>query len=205
MTEAKPAEVLRAKARAHIEQSLVVKQALLDQCLEAIVSMGESIAAALANGKRLYIFGNGGSAADSQHMAAELVVRLTSKFERPAIPALALTTDSSLLTACANDYSFEKVFSRSLEAFGQAGDVALGISTSGNSGNVIEAFKVAKDKGMHCALLSGESGGKLRGFADSAVLVPSTVTAHIQECHITAIHILCDIIERKNHGKGQDV
>lgn len=190
-----------AAAERHLRGSLATKEALLRDHLDAIVSLGRAAATALAGGGKLLIFGNGGSAADAQHMAAELVVRLSSDFERAAIPALALTTDSSLLTACSNDYGYERVFARQIEAFGRPGDLALGISTSGNSGNVVAAFEVARERGLKIGLLSGASGGKLKGMADERVLVPSAVTAHIQECHIAVIHILCDIIERANFAK----
>lgn len=185
----------------YVRSSIAVKEALLSQQLSSIVALGEGIADCFAAGGKLLIFGNGGSAADSQHMATELVVRLSADFEREALPALALTTDSSLLTACSNDYSFARIFARQIEAFGKPGDMTLGISTSGNSSNVIEAFETARERGLKCGLLSGESGGKLKNLADYAVLVPSTVTSHIQECHITVVHMLCEIVERKNYKK----
>jgi D-sedoheptulose 7-phosphate isomerase len=201
MPEESAVKDLLPHAQAHIRQSIVVKQSFLDNHVESIVVTGEIIANAFKAGGKLLICGNGGSAADAQHMAAELVVRLTSAFERQALPALALTTDSSLLTACSNDYGYEHVFSRQVEAFGKAGDVLLGISTSGNSGNVVAAVKAAKERGLTTAVLAGRTGGKLAGQADHSILVPSDVTAHIQECHITAIHILCDVIERCYCGK----
>jgi len=185
----------------YLRRSIAVKQAFLEQQSEALVAAAERLGVCLAKGGKVLIFGNGGSAADAQHMATELVVRLSSNFEREAIPALALTTDSSLLTACANDYGFERVFARQVEAFGQAGDVALGISTSGNSGNVIEAFRLARERGMVTVLMSGKTGGMLAELSDAAILVPSTVTSHIQECHIATVHILCELIERRNFGR----
>ncbi|MDF1666534.1 MAG: D-sedoheptulose 7-phosphate isomerase [Planctomycetota bacterium] len=201
MSEAVTPERLLARAEAHLKESLVVKEAFLSGHMQSVVDLGLAIATAFQNGHKLLIAGNGGSAADAQHMAAELVVRLTSAFERQALPAIALTTDSSLVTACSNDYGYEFIFSRQIEAFGQEGDVFLGISTSGNSGNVIKALEVAKERGVVTAVLSGKTGGKLKGMADYSVLVPSGVTAHVQECHITAIHVLCDIIECCYCGK----
>lgn len=194
-------ERLLARAEAHLKESLKVKEAFLNDHMKSLVDLGVAIATAFQSGHKLLIAGNGGSAADAQHMAAELVVRLTSAFERQALPAIALTTDSSLVTACSNDYGYEFIFSRQIEAFGQKGDVFLGISTSGNSGNVVKALEAAKEKGVVTAVLSGRTGGKLKGMADYSVLVPSDVTAHIQECHITGIHVLCDIIECCYCGK----
>lgn len=185
----------------YLERSMAVKKALLERCPAQIAAVADACADSLKGGGKILIFGNGGSAADAQHMAAELVVRLISSFEREAIPALALTVDSSLLTACSNDYGYEYVFSRQLEAFGQEGDIAIGISTSGNSGNVVKAFEVARERGVKTVLMSGESGGKLKDLADLAILVPSEVTSHIQECHIACIHMICEIIERKNHAR----
>jgi D-sedoheptulose 7-phosphate isomerase len=139
--------------------------------------------------------GNGGSAADCQHIAAELVSTLTQAFRRPALSAIALTTDSSFLTAYSNDYGFEGIFARQVEAHGAPGDVLIAISTSGNSRNVVLAVEKARDLGIHTVGLLG-TGGKLQELPDIVVAVPSTNTAHIQECHITLGHILCDLVER---------
>ncbi len=146
-----------------------------------------------AGGKILFL-GNGGSAADAQHLATELVVRY--KVNRRALPAIALTTDTSLLTATANDYSFEEVFSRQVEALARPGDVVIGISTSGQSPNVLRALKAAKDLGAVAAGLSGRDGGAMVGVADPLVIVPATTTARIQEMHIFLGHMLCDAIEK---------
>ena len=159
-------------------------QALVDVC-----------ATSLAAGGKLLFFGNGGSAADAQHLATELAVRYVG--DRPAIAAMALTTDTSALTAIGNDLGFERLFSRQIEALGRAGDVAIGISTSGNSANVIAGLKAARSGGLHAAALSGRGGGKLAGLADPLLIVPSDTTARIQEMHILLGQMLCGALERR--------
>ncbi|MBU1657504.1 D-sedoheptulose 7-phosphate isomerase [bacterium] len=144
--------------------------------------------------------GNGGSAADAQHIAAELVGRYG--FDRPSIPSLALTTDTSNLTAIGNDYGYDKVFSRQLEGMGQEGDIFIGISTSGNSINIINAFSSAKLKGITTVALVGRDGGEMAKMADFSIIVPSNSTPRIQESHILIGHILCDIIEKEIFGDG---
>jgi D-sedoheptulose 7-phosphate isomerase len=144
--------------------------------------------------------GNGGSAADAQHIAAELVGRYG--FDRPSIPSLALTTDTSNLTAIGNDYGYDKVFSRQLEGMGQEGDLFIGISTSGNSQNIINAFESAKERGITTVALVGRDGGKMAQMADYAIIIPSNATPRIQESHILIGHILCDIIEKELFGGG---
>ncbi|WP_324171171.1 D-sedoheptulose 7-phosphate isomerase [Sulfurimonas sp.] len=144
--------------------------------------------------------GNGGSAADAQHIAAELVGRYG--FDRPSIPSLALTTDTSNLTAIGNDYGYDKVFSRQLEGMGQSGDIFIGISTSGNSLNIINAFKVAKDKNIITVALTGRDGGEMAKMADYSIIIPSDSTPRIQESHILIGHIICDIIEKEIFGEG---
>ncbi len=144
--------------------------------------------------------GNGGSAADAQHIAAELVGRYG--FDRPSIPSLALTTDTSCLTAIGNDYGYDKVFSRQLEGMGQEGDLFIGISTSGNSKNIINAFVSAKEKGITTVALVGRDGGEMAKMADIALVVPSDSTPRIQESHILIGHIICDIIEKEIFGDG---
>jgi D-sedoheptulose 7-phosphate isomerase len=188
--------------KGYLARSIAVKRALLEGHAEAISDMGSAVAAALAAGHKLLIFGNGGSAADAQHLATELVVRFSGDFEREALPAIALTTDTSLLTACSNDYGYDRIFARQVEAFGRPGDVALGISTSGNSKNVIAAFETARARELTTVLFAGETGGKLLALSDHSVCVPSTVTSHIQESHLATLHLLCEIIERQNYGKG---
>lgn len=147
----------------------------------------------LAAGGKILFFGNGGSAADAQHLAAELVVRY--RVNRKALAAVALTTDTSTLTACANDFSFDEIFSRQIEALGRPGDVAIGITTSGNSPNVLTALAVARDMGLVAAGFAGRDGGRMVGLADPLLVVPSNVTARIQEMHILIGHALCDQIE----------
>ena len=151
-------------------------------------------AKSLANGGKILLFGNGGSASDAQHLATELVVRYN--VDRPAMAALALTTDSSILTAGGNDFGFDTIFTRQIEALGKPGDVAIGITTSGTSENVIRALQTAKSSGLVAAALSGRNGGKLPGRADPLLIVPSDITARIQEMHITLGHMLCDALEQ---------
>ncbi len=148
---------------------------------------------ALQNGHKILLAGNGGSAADAQHIAAELVGRFIN--HRKSLPALALTVDTSALTAISNDYGFEYVFARQIEGLGQKGDVFIGISTSGNSPNIIKAIEASKYKGLKTIVLSGKNGGILRGVADLDIIVPSDVTAHIQEMHILIGHIICGYID----------
>jgi D-sedoheptulose 7-phosphate isomerase len=150
--------------------------------------------AALAGGNKIMFFGNGGSAADAQHLAAELVVRY--KINRAPLAAIALTTDTSTLTAAANDFDYDRIFEVQLRGLGRPGDVAIGITTSGNSPNVLRALKAAKEIGIVPAALSGKGGGKLVGLADPLVVVPSDVTARIQEMHILCGHMLCDLLEQ---------
>lgn len=152
------------------------------------------------NGHKTILAGNGGSAADAQHIAAELVGRYG--FDRPSLPSLALTTDTSNLTAIGNDYGYDKVFSRQLEGMGQEGDLFIGISTSGNSTNVINAFISAKEKGITTVALVGRDGGKMAQMADIAIIVPSNDTPRIQESHILIGHIICDIIEKEIFANG---
>ena len=180
--------------RSRIVESNHVRTLVLEQCSDDIVRAAEAITGAFKAGGKLLLCGNGGSAADCQHMAAEFVSRLRKEFERRALPALALTTDTSFLTAYANDCGYEGVFARQIEAFGQPGDVVLGISTSGSSANVVRAFKQATQSGCLTVALTGE-GGCLREIADITISVPSTQTQYIQECHLSIEHILCEMVE----------
>ena len=148
---------------------------------------------ALAQGKKVIFCGNGGSAADSQHLAAELMGRY--KIDRDPMPAVSLTVDTSALTAIGNDYGYDKVFSRQLRGIGNAGDVLVGISTSGNSKNIIDAFAVAKEKGIKTIAFTGEHGGKMKEIADVCLNVPSNITNNIQEMHIACGHLICGIVE----------
>ena len=158
-----------------------------------VASAGLRVRTALEKGRKILTCGNGGSAADSQHMAAEFVGRFVK--ERQSLPALALTVDTSLLTAVGNDYGFDCVFSRQVEGLGQEGDVLIAISTSGNSANVVKAVKTAKEKGIYVIALTGENGGILAKESDLCLAVPSQVTARIQEMHIMIIHMICEVAE----------
>ena len=184
---------LASRIASQIEESIATKQRVLDGHVPVLAHMAEILIDALRNGHRVFFFGNGGSAADAQHIAAELVGRFMR--ERAALPAMALTTDTSILTALANDYSYDIVFSRQIEAFGQRGDVAVGISTSGNSGNVLEGVRTARELGMKTLALTGETGGKLRDMVDVCFCAPSRITSHIQETHIAVSHSLCELVE----------
>ncbi len=168
---------------------------MLESSVESILSAAELIAQSFQSGGKVLLCGNGGSAADCQHMAAEFVNRLRAEFERPGLPAIALTTDSSFLTAFANDYDFERVFERQVQTLGKPGDVLIGISTSGNSTNVIRAVEAAEALTMHTIVLTG-SGGRLAQIANVAISVPSANTQYIQEAHLAIEHILCDLVER---------
>lgn len=162
--------------------------------MEALLRAARRLATCFASGHKLLIFGNGGSAADAQHIAAELVNRFL--IERKPLPALALTTDTSVLTSISNDYSFSEVFSRQVRALGTKGDIAWGISTSGNSENVLVAIGTARDMGLFTIGLTGCGGGKLARCCDLALIVDSQATPRIQEAHIAAGHILCELVDR---------
>lgn len=179
--------------RAELEESLEIKQRVIDEQIFVIQEILIALLKALDAGNKVILFGNGGSAADSQHIAGELV----SKFrrERRALPAIALTTDTSILTSIANDFSFEHVYARQIEALGAPGDIALGISTSGNSPNVIHALRVARQLGLVTIGFTGEDGGELKDAVDICFRVPSNSTPRIQEMHITVAHTLCELIE----------
>jgi D-sedoheptulose 7-phosphate isomerase len=186
----------RDTIRRRLDDSAEVKRKVADACADAIIAAADLIAATFRAGGKLLLCGNGGSAADCQHMAAELVSRLTKDFERPALPAIALTTDTSFLTAFANDCGFEGVFERQVEALGKPGDALIAISTSGNSPNVIRALASARARGLRAVALTGEGGGRMGGMANVTVAVPSTSTQHIQEAHLAIEHILCELVER---------
>jgi len=185
-----------------IKKSYETKQTIYNNevLLDKIVEVAQRCVSLYKGDKKTILAGNGGSAADAQHIAAELVGRYG--FDRPSIPSLALTTDSSNLTAIGNDYGYEKVFSRQLEGMGQEGDIFIGISTSGNSVNIINAFESAKKKNIFTVALTGRDGGKMAEIADIALVVPSDSTPRIQESHILIGHILCDIIEKEIFGDG---
>lgn len=179
----------------HLMQSAETKQLFAAEAGEQIASVATVIAGSLQSGGKVMLCGNGGSAADCQHIAAEFVSLLNQDFPRPALPAFALTTDSSFLTARANDFGFDEVFARQVEAFGQLDDVLIGITTSGNSRNVIAAAEAAKSLGMATVGLTGGNGGKMKETFDHVLCVPSDSVQYIQECHIAVGHILVAIIE----------
>ena len=183
------------RVRDYLRQSAQVKLNVADGCVKAILTAADMIAGTFASGGKMLMCGNGGSAADCQHLATEFVSRLSKELERPGLPAIALTTDTSFLTAFSNDYEFDGVFARQVEALGKAGDLLLGISTSGNSANVLRALKAATESGMRTVALTGQ-GGRAAAMADVAITVPSDNTQYVQESHLAIEHILCDLVER---------
>lgn len=177
-----------------IEEHLAVVNTLLDDAIKQKVALSaEKIKSALSLGNKVLLCGNGGSAADCQHIAAEFVGRFQK--ERCGLPAVALTVDTSILTAVGNDYGYDKVFERQLEALARQGDVLIGISTSGNSSNVVNAIEMAKNKEVYCIGLTAIDGGKMKNICDVCISVPTTVTARAQEAHILIGHILCQLID----------
>ena len=185
-----------------IEASIQTKQNILENpdLMQTIADVSEACVNVYRNGKKTLLAGNGGSAADAQHIAAELVGRYG--FDRPSIPSIALTTDTSNLTAIGNDYGYDQVFSRQMEGMGSEGDLFIGISTSGNSTNIVNAINAAKAKGVTTVALVGRDGGEMAKIADYAIIVPSKATPRIQESHILIGHMICDIIEKELFGEG---
>ena len=185
-----------------IKKSYETKQAIYEneELLNNIELVAKKCVALYRGEKKTILAGNGGSAADAQHIAAELVGRYG--FDRPSIPSLALTTDTSNLTAIGNDYGYDQVFSRQLEGMGQEGDIFIGISTSGNSKNIIKAFESAHKKNIFTVALTGRDGGDMAKLADISLIVPSNSTPRIQESHILIGHIICDIIEKEIFADG---
>ncbi len=165
-----------------------------EACSQVIDEMGQRIVACLEKGGKVCFFGNGGSAADAQHFAAEFVVRFATN--RKGLPSIAFSTDTSILTACANDFGFEKVYARQIEALCGPDDIVVGISTSGNSSNVVRALEFARSQGIATIAFTGEGGGQCAELADFLLAVPSSVTARVQECHLIAGHLICDIAEK---------
>lgn len=182
-------------------ESSETKIKIQKECSNDILSAVEIIAGAYRNNKKVLLCGNGGSAADCQHIATELMIRLSHHINRPALPAIALTTDSSNLTAGGNDIGFENVLARNVEGLGNEGDVLIAISTSGNSPNIVKAADKAKDKKMQVIGFLGGSGGKLKDKVDLPVIIPSENTQRIQEGHITIAHIICELVEDELYGK----
>jgi len=185
------------------KDSIAYKEAFFKQNLQLIIQSAELVADTFKAGNKLLICGNGGSAADAQHLAAEFVNRFV--IERPPLPAVALSTDTSIITSIGNDYTFDQIFSKQIKAIGKDGDVLMAISTSGDSKNVILAVKVARDMGIKTIGLTGKGGGKMAKMVDILLNVDSDVTARIQEVHITAGHIICELVDHilfQEAGKG---
>ncbi len=189
-------DAARERASDYLATTAETVSMVRERCLDDIVSAAAIAVTSLRAGGTLLICGNGGSAADAQHLATEFVSTLTLDHPRPSIRALALTTDTSLLTAIANDFGVERIFARQVESLGREGDVLIAISTSGNSANVLRAAEEARARGLRVVGLTGESGGRLAALTDVCVRVPSTVTAHIQECHLAVEQLIALIVER---------
>ncbi len=176
-------------------ESCHTTESFINDNLIRLVAAVEAITAALKAGNKILLFGNGGSAADAQHLAGEFVNRFI--IERPPLPAIALTTDTSVITSIGNDYDFSEIFSKQIRAIGQKGDIAWGMSTSGTSANVVKAMETAKKIGMVTIGLTGRDGGEIAKMADHALIVSSTSTPRIQEVHITAGHVICEMVDFK--------
>jgi len=195
---------LRAIVDKILAESLSIKERFIRRNADRLIRASEKIATAMAGDRKLLLCGNGGSAADAQHIAAEFVNRFS--LERPPLPAIALTTDTSILTSIGNDYSFEQVFSKQVKALGMAGDVLLAISTSGNSPNVLEAVKAARALGIYTIALGGGDGGKMADMVDLPILAGGGSTARVQEAHILAGHIICRLVDHilfQSHLSGE--
>jgi D-sedoheptulose 7-phosphate isomerase len=188
-------EHVRTQAGAYLDAAADTMHQVRSSCLDEIVAAADLLIASLRDGGKVLVCGNGGSAADAQHLATELVSTLTLDNPRPSIPAIALTTDTSLLTAIANDFGVEGVFERQVESLGRRGDALIAISTSGNSANVVRAAERARLQSLGVVALTGESGGKLAPLSDVAIRVPSDVTAHIQEAHLAVEQLLASLVE----------
>ena len=189
--------------RGRLKDSIALKNKIIENgdILRLIGEIAKSIIKAYQNNKKVILFGNGGSAADAQHIAAEFVGKYY--LDRDPLPAMALTVNTSSLTAIGNDYSFDTVFARQLEAFAQEGDIVIGISTSGNSENVFQALRLAKQKGLMTIAFTGRDGGKLKDIVDYCLRIPSNDTPRIQEGHITVGHIICEMVEREVFGSDE--
>lgn len=188
-------EVFEGRVSQSIEAAIAVKERMLGstELISTIATVSELLMNSLEQGNKVLLLGNGGSAADAQHIAAEFVGRFA--FHRPPLAAIALSVNTSCITAIGNDYDFESIFSRQIEALGRPGDVAIGISTSGNSQNVLRAVSVARDLGLHTVGLTGSTGGTLKRSVDFCICVPSDETPRIQECHILIGHIISELVE----------
>ncbi len=196
-------EEIQLNIRRCFEESISVKEKIIQQgSYKSLLNAGDVIAESISKGNKLLICGNGGSAADAQHLAAEFLVRLTSEVNRESIPAISLAQDTSTLTACLNDYGADEIFKRVLSGLAKEGDILLAITTSGNSTNIIEALKFAQSKGLYSLGFLGGDGGNAINYCSEAFVVPSKVTARIQESHITAGHALLQYIEDKLLSSG---
>jgi D-sedoheptulose 7-phosphate isomerase len=189
-------EQARARALTYFDEAAALLRSVATSCLDDVVAAAAVLAETFETGHALLICGNGGSAADAQHLATEFVSALSLDHPRPAMRAIALTTDTSALTAIANDYGADRMFARQIEAIGSAGDTLLAISTSGNSPNILAAARSAAAAGMRVIALTGQTGGELAPLADITITVPSTITAHIQECHLAIEQLLALLAER---------
>ena len=183
-----------------LKESSETKLKIEQECKEDILKAVYVLSEVYSNGNKLLLCGNGGSAADCQHIATELMIRLSHHIQRPALPAIALTTDTSNLTAGGNDIGFENIFSRNVEGLGNKGDALIAISTSGNSGNIIKAVEMAHKKGMKVIGLLGGEGGKLKPLVDLPIIIPASNVQRIQEGHITVAHIICELVEDELYG-----
>lgn len=191
-----------SRARDLFDQSIAVKAATRNACTPALVASANACIKSLAQGGKLMLAGNGGSAADAQHLAAECLGRLRPNVNRRAIPAIALALDTSTLTANANDFGYEKIYARALEGLGRAGDVFIGITTSGQSANILNALQTARDMGITTIGFLGSGGGSALALCDHAIVIPSNEVSHIQEAHITAGHVLIELIEDELLAQG---
>jgi D-sedoheptulose 7-phosphate isomerase len=192
---------MQERVREILDTNARLQKILLRDGLDELLAITHLFIDTFKKGKKAFFFGNGGSAADAQHLAAEFVNRFL--FDRRALPAIALTTDTSVLTCIANDSSYEKIFSRQIEALGSAGDIAVGLSTSGNSPNVIEGIRTARSEGLITIAFAGGDGGKLLKEAEHCLLVPSATAARVQEIHILAGHIICELVEQAVCGQDR--
>lgn len=177
------------------EESAEIKRRFAENSADQILVVADAIVQSFREERKMLLFGNGGSASDASHIAAEFVGRYQR--DRSALPAIALATDMALLTSISNDYDYSDIFARQVAAYGQKGDIALAISTSGNSPNVLKGTKMARTRGLVTVALTGMDGGQLAKLVDHAFMIPSVVTARIQECHITLGHVLCEIVEER--------
>jgi D-sedoheptulose 7-phosphate isomerase len=199
-TPSDPRAVREGFIQNELASSAAIKTRIAEQCAEVIGAAVDVLIAALTRGNKILLCGNGGSAADCQHLATELVIRMNPAIKRPGIPAIALSTDSSMLTAGANDIGYDNVFARAVDALGREGDVLLGISTSGNSASVNNALRLARTRGLATIGFVGRGGGAMKDLLDIAIVVPSNDTQRIQEGHITIGHIICALLEREMYG-----